>query len=123
MSYGKSKLANILHAKELARRLKGKSVNVTANALHPGAINTNILRDWNATFISVFFFMVSLVFKTVSQGAATTCYLAAHPTVKGVSGKYFQDCNEHECSSYANDMKLAADLWAYSEGITSSYMD
>ncbi|KAJ7517708.1 hypothetical protein O6H91_21G036600 [Diphasiastrum complanatum] len=123
MSYGKSKLANILHAKELARRLKEKSVNVTANALHPGGVRTNILRDLNATFATVLLFMVSWAFKTVPQGAATTCYLAAHPTVAGVSGKYFCDCNEYECSSYANDMKLAADLWAYSEGITSSYMD
>ncbi|KAL5559270.1 hypothetical protein UlMin_035481 [Ulmus minor] len=43
-AYGQSKLANILHAKELTRRLKEDGVNITANALHPGAIATNFLR-------------------------------------------------------------------------------
>ncbi|EXB82812.1 hypothetical protein L484_012126 [Morus notabilis] len=42
--YGQSKLANILHANELARRLKEEAVNITANSLHPGAIATNIFR-------------------------------------------------------------------------------
>ncbi|GJN34712.1 hypothetical protein PR202_gb23401 [Eleusine coracana subsp. coracana] len=43
-AYGQSKLANILHANELARRFKEESVNITANSLHPGAIITNLLR-------------------------------------------------------------------------------
>ncbi|KAL2605121.1 hypothetical protein AAZX31_09G124200 [Glycine max] len=43
-AYGQSKLANILHANELARRLKEDGVDITANSLHPGAIATNIHR-------------------------------------------------------------------------------
>ncbi|CAI0417275.1 unnamed protein product [Linum tenue] len=43
-AYGQSKLANILHANELARRLKEEGINITANSLHPGAIATNLLR-------------------------------------------------------------------------------
>ncbi|VAI00552.1 unnamed protein product [Triticum turgidum subsp. durum] len=43
-AYGQSKLANILHANELARRFKEEGVNITANSLHPGAIITNLLR-------------------------------------------------------------------------------
>ncbi|XP_020974823.1 short-chain dehydrogenase TIC 32, chloroplastic isoform X7 [Arachis ipaensis] len=43
-AYGQSKLANILHAKELTRRFKEEGVEITANALHPGSIITNILR-------------------------------------------------------------------------------
>ncbi|XP_054825690.1 short-chain dehydrogenase TIC 32, chloroplastic isoform X2 [Prosopis cineraria] len=43
-AYGQSKLANILHAKELSRRLKEEGVEITANSLHPGTIITNILR-------------------------------------------------------------------------------
>ncbi|MED6154318.1 Short-chain dehydrogenase TIC 32, chloroplastic, partial [Stylosanthes scabra] len=42
-AYGQSKLANILHANELARRLKEEGVDITANSLHPGAIVTHIL--------------------------------------------------------------------------------
>ncbi|XVF51468.1 hypothetical protein PTKIN_Ptkin04bG0187600 [Pterospermum kingtungense] len=44
-AYGQSKLANILHAKELARHLKEEGVDITANSLHPGAIiTTNLMR-------------------------------------------------------------------------------
>ncbi|KAM4074877.1 hypothetical protein ACB094_10G127400 [Castanea mollissima] len=43
-AYGQSKLANILHANELARRLKEEGVDITANSLHPGMIATNLLR-------------------------------------------------------------------------------
>uniref|UniRef100_A0A0A9DD26 Uncharacterized protein n=1 Tax=Arundo donax TaxID=35708 RepID=A0A0A9DD26_ARUDO len=43
-AYGQSKLANILHANELARRFKEEGINMTANSLHPGSIITNLLR-------------------------------------------------------------------------------
>jgi len=43
-AYGQSKLANVLHANELARRLKEEGVNITANSLHPGVIMSNLLR-------------------------------------------------------------------------------
>ncbi|KDO51988.1 hypothetical protein CISIN_1g021391mg [Citrus sinensis] len=43
-AYGQSKLANILHAKELAKHLKEDGVNITANSLHPGSIVTNLFR-------------------------------------------------------------------------------
>ena len=57
-----------------------------------------------------------------TQGAATTCYVATHPNVKGVSGKYFNDCNENSSiSSYASDPELAAKLWKYSEEFVSTH--
>ncbi|XP_028773261.1 short-chain dehydrogenase TIC 32, chloroplastic isoform X2 [Neltuma alba] len=43
-AYGQSKLANVLHANELARLLKEERVDITANSLHPGAIATNLFR-------------------------------------------------------------------------------
>ena len=39
----------------------------------------------------------------LDQGAATICYVATHPNVKGVSGKYFVDCNEVKPSEFARD--------------------
>ncbi|XP_015697389.1 short-chain dehydrogenase TIC 32, chloroplastic-like [Oryza brachyantha] len=44
IAYGQSKLANILHSYELARVLKGDGVNISANAIHPGVIVTNLFR-------------------------------------------------------------------------------
>ena len=56
------------------------------------------------------------------QGAATTCYLALHPDVKDVSGKYYADCNVVVPNSYAMDGELAKKLWAFSEGLVEKLM-
>ncbi|XP_059441210.1 short-chain dehydrogenase TIC 32, chloroplastic-like [Corylus avellana] len=117
-AYGQSKLANILHANELARRLKEEGVEITANSLHPGAIVTNLLR--HHSFISVIASTLGkYVLKNVHQGAATQCYVALHPQVKEVSGEYFMDSNEAKGSSQANDAELAKKLWDFSLSLTS----
>ncbi|RWW39387.1 hypothetical protein BHE74_00055291 [Ensete ventricosum] len=58
--------------------------------------------------------------KTVPQGAATTCYVALHPSLKGVTGKYFIDCNEEMPSYWAKDETLAKKLWDLSEKLAQS---
>lgn len=117
LAYGQSKLANILHANELARHLKEEGANVTANSLHPGVITTNITRYWKALALPMA--MGKFMLKSTSQGAATTCYLALHPDVKGTSGKYFADCEEAKSSSHAQDSDLAKRLWDLSESLVS----
>ncbi|XP_058010166.1 short-chain dehydrogenase TIC 32, chloroplastic-like isoform X3 [Hevea brasiliensis] len=118
MAYPRSKLANVLHANELARRLKEEGVNITANSLHPGIIYTNIFR--NDGFFRVLFRMASkFLLKNVQQGAATTCYLALHPQVEGVSGEYFADCGIAKLASQAKDPELAKKLWDYSLSLTT----
>ncbi|KAF2297838.1 hypothetical protein GH714_003917 [Hevea brasiliensis] len=118
MAYARSKLANVLHANELARRLKEEGVNITANSLHPGIIYTNIFR--NDGCHRVFFRMASkFLLKNVQQGAATTCYLALHPQVEGVSGEYFADCDFAKPASQAKDPELAKKLWDYSLSLTT----
>ncbi|KAJ6837852.1 short-chain dehydrogenase TIC 32, chloroplastic-like [Iris pallida] len=115
-AYGQSKLSNILHAHELCRRLKEEEIEITANSVHPGAIITNLLRYHS--FIDVLSRTVGrLVLKNVQQGAATTCYVALHPQMKGVSGKYFSDCNIVEPSDKAKDPELAKKLWEFSLGL------
>ncbi|XP_049933025.1 short-chain dehydrogenase TIC 32, chloroplastic-like isoform X7 [Nymphaea colorata] len=121
-AYGQSKLAAILHARELARRLQAKGAKVTANSLHPGAIPTNIAQYYikNMAPLAPLIFISSPFLKTVQQGAATTCYLALHPNMEGVSGKYFSDCNEDQPSAYGRDADLAKGLWEFSEEMTST---
>ncbi|KAJ9679471.1 hypothetical protein PVL29_021413 [Vitis rotundifolia] len=112
-AYGQSKLANVLHANQLARRFKEDGVDITANSLHPGAIVTNLFRP--SSIVSGLVNTVGkLVLKNIQQGAATTCYVALHPQVKGVSGQYFSDCNIAEPSSQAKDPELAKKLWEFS---------
>ncbi|GFZ06885.1 NAD(P)-binding Rossmann-fold superfamily protein [Actinidia rufa] len=187
-AYGQSKLANVLHANELARRLKvigfdfflatglvpkayaivarracstpstdylplevrspftmhpkgssrafcfiarglkaalwpsswgerKKVWEITANSLHPGAIATNLLR--HHSFIDGLVNLVGkYLLKNVPQGAATTCYVALHPQVKGVSGEYFSDSNIAKPSSLSQDAELAKKLWDFSVTLT-----
>ncbi|KAG6753536.1 hypothetical protein POTOM_043606 [Populus tomentosa] len=112
-AYGQSKLANILHANELARQLKEDRVEVTANSVHPGLIATNLFRHYS--FLTGLVGLVGkYVIKNVQQGAATTCYVALHPKVKGMSGQYFADSSIAKASLQANDAQLATKLWDFS---------
>ncbi|XP_052137202.1 short-chain dehydrogenase TIC 32, chloroplastic-like isoform X1 [Oryza glaberrima] len=119
-AYGHSKLANILHANELSRRFQEEGCNLTANSLHPGVIATNLPRHilTNSLIISIFSVMKPFL-KSIPQGAATNCYLALHPGLKDVSGKYFADCNEATPTAVARDAELAKKLWEFSEELTS----
>ncbi|KAL6174717.1 hypothetical protein ACLB2K_051363 [Fragaria x ananassa] len=118
VAYAESKLANILHANELTRRLKEERVEITANSLHPGTIHTNIVRS--DIRLKCLLKLVRLIFlsKTIQQGAATTCFLALNPQVKGVSGEYYVDCNIAKPRSKANDPDLAKRLWDFSLSLT-----
>ncbi|GER25231.1 NAD(P)-binding Rossmann-fold superfamily protein [Striga asiatica] len=112
-AYGQSKLANILHANELAARLKKDGTNITVNSLHPGVITTNLFRHLGA-FEGLVNTFGQLLFKNVEQGASTTCYVSLHPQVKGISGEYFSDNNLAKASAQAADTDLAKRLWDFS---------
>ncbi|PAN48624.1 hypothetical protein PAHAL_9G395800 [Panicum hallii] len=113
IAYGQSKLANILHSNELSRIFKEEGVNISANAVHPGVIATNLFRG--RTIVAAFLNSIGRIMcRSVEQGAATTCYVAMHPQVKGISGKYFADCNISSPSVQASDAELAKKLWQFS---------
>ncbi|KAE9452053.1 hypothetical protein C3L33_16045, partial [Rhododendron williamsianum] len=122
--YGQSKLANILHANELAKHFKEEGVEITANSLHPGVIATKILRHrWFVNGVlnklaKYFFKSIPQVSSVDSYGAATTCYVALHPQVKGVSGEYFSDSNLAKPIALAKDEELAKKLWDFSLSLT-----
>jgi len=116
-SYGQSKLANLLFANQLAKRLAG--TGKTANSLHPGVIHTNLTRSMNPIARGAMSIGAPLVLKSAGEGAATQSYLAVHPSVEGVSGKYFADCNESRSSSHGRDEAMAEKLWEASEKIAS----
>jgi WW domain-containing oxidoreductase len=117
-AYGQSKLCNILFAKQLAKRLHGSGK--TANALHPGVIATPLGRHMPGIARSVLAAAKPLFLKTVPQGAATQCYVATHPSLDGVTGEYFADCNLAKPSDFARDPVLAERLWAESERIATA---
>ncbi|CAN6179610.1 unnamed protein product [Urochloa humidicola] len=118
-AYALSKLANVLHTKALAERLREMNANVTANCVHPGIVRTRLIRDRDGLITNTVFFLASKLLKTIPQAAATTCYVAVHPAVTGVSGKYFADCNEAAPSRLGASSEEAAKLWSFSENITA----
>ena len=114
-AYGHSKLANLLFANELANRLH--STTQTANAVHPGVIRTNLFRHYSPLLQFGSILLEKLLFKNVGQGAATQVYVSTHPDVRGISGKYFSNCNPRETSKHGKDQMMAKTLWDFSERI------
>lgn len=83
-----------------ARRSLGQRW-ITANAAMPGAVHTNFVRNMNPDVVRALLGGKGLVgsdvplrWKTPQQGAATSVLLATSPLLKGVGGRYFEDCNE-----------------------------
>lgn len=116
-AYGQSKIANILFAKELARRFAGTAR--TANAIHPGVIATNLTRHMNPVFRVLWAGAGPLFLKSAGQGAATQVYVAVHPDAASISGEYWQDVNVAKPRADARDPELAARLWSVTEEIVA----
>ncbi len=128
VSYGQSKTANVLFSVELTRRLA--PWGITANAVHPGGIRTELGRhltdaDRAALMARVNAAGSDFKYKTVPAGAATSVWAATAPALEGKGGLYLEDCRigalktDPAASSgyfaYATDPAAAARLWALSE--------
>ncbi|WP_435418612.1 SDR family NAD(P)-dependent oxidoreductase [Parerythrobacter aurantius] len=130
LSYGQSKTANVLFTVGLQDRFGGKGI--TAVAVHPGGIQTNLGRhmtDEDRAFMRSRMKAATdeemlAAFKTIPQGAATTCFAATDPGLKGKGGVYCEDCHVAPVDdespvagvrSYALDPETADALWSLSE--------
>jgi NAD(P)-dependent dehydrogenase (short-subunit alcohol dehydrogenase family) len=102
--YGVAKLANVLHAQELARRLDG--TGVTSYALHPGVIASDIWRSvpWPIRPL------IKLRMASPEQGAQTPVYCATAPQLAAESGHYYENCRRKQPSRVAS-AELAGELW------------
>ena len=131
-AYGQSKTANILFAVGLEKRLADRGIH--AYALHPGGIQTNLGRHMTEEDMSWMMDRIRKMaeksgaqpqgFKTIPQGAATTCWVATADELEGAGGVYCEDChvaNQDDedptggVKSYAIDPEKADRLWAMSE--------
>ena len=112
--YSISKLANVLHASELARRLDG--AGVTTYSLHPGVIASDVWREvpWPIRPL------MKLRMRSPQDGARTPVYCATAPELAGESGGYYEDCRRKE-PGQAMTAALAAELWersaAWTDGV------
>ena len=131
-AYGQSKTANILFSVGLEKRLSDRDVH--AYALHPGGIQTNLGRHMTEEDMAWMMNRIKKMaeksgeepqgFKTIPQGAATTCWVATSDELEGAGGVYCEDChvaNQDDedttggVKSYAIDPDNAERLWAMSE--------
>ncbi len=107
--YGRSKLANLYFTRELARRLAG--TGITVNAVHPGAVRTELGQNNDAPILKLLTGLVRPFFRSPDRGAETSVWLCSAPEIAGVSGKYFSDCRERTPHRLANDQTAARRLW------------
>ena len=120
-AYGQSKLANVLFAYELARRLEGAPV--TSNCLHPGVVMTGFGHNNGGligSLFDVFHALGSPFLLTPEKGARTSVYLASSPEVEGVTGKYFADSREKQSNTISHDQEVARRLWEISEEMVAA---
>ncbi|KAF6205919.1 hypothetical protein GE061_020095 [Apolygus lucorum] len=115
-AYGRSKLANILFSRELAKRLEG--TGVTVYSLHPGVVDTDLGRHLDSAFIPGMRWLyknVGWIFqKNVVQGAQTTLHCALDEKAGTETGLYYDDCAVATPTSYATNDAMASELWTKS---------
>ena len=110
--YAHSKLANGLFSLELSRRLSG--TRATSNCVSPGHTRSRILRNVGDRYRSDA--------RSVQQGAATPCWLAAAPAAAGVNGGFFRDFAPAPQSDMQRDAAMAARLWRVSESLVRDWL-
>ena len=116
-AYGQSKLANLLFAKELARRFADDETSRVANAVHPGVIATSLTRHMNPILRGAWNLAGPLFLKSPAQGAATQTWAAVHPGTATINGEYMEDCNVADPAGRAKKPDLARRLWEETERI------
>ncbi len=106
-TYAQSKLCNVLFCYELHERLKNTAV--TSNCLHPGVVDTKLLR---AAF--------NIRGASLEEGAENSVYLADARELENISGKYFVGKQIRKSSVYSYDVTVREKLWKLSEKLTGT---
>ncbi len=113
-AYAQSKLANVMFAYALARRLAG--TGVVANALHPGVIASGFGAGTGGVFGTLF--NVARPFMTSPEkGARTSVFLASEPAIRGATGGYYKKARAARSSGPSHDVAAQEALWAATEGM------
>ena len=114
-AYFRSKLANVLMTRELARRLEGRGVTATCH--HPGYVSTRFNRN-NGMVAQIGMGIGSAFARNATRGADTMSWLAMSPDVRGASGGYYHDRKEVRPGRVARQDLDARKLWDVSLGMT-----
>ncbi|MBS1677450.1 MAG: SDR family NAD(P)-dependent oxidoreductase [Actinobacteria bacterium] len=131
VAYGQSKTANVLFAVEATRRWAADGI--TANAAFPGVVpDTGLARFVDPVVFRQKLSASTVPPKTPAEGAATILMVAASPSLRGVGGRYFEDCAEAPVvekvtpetpggvAPHALDPAAAKRLWEVSEELLAA---
>ncbi|NRB43109.1 MAG: SDR family NAD(P)-dependent oxidoreductase [Pseudomonadales bacterium] len=112
--YGRSKLANIMMVKELAKHVDKNLLQV--NCLHPGAVSSNLgVNNSHHWYSNILTFILSFFFITPAKGAATSLYLATEDI--DTQGEYYYRCKIHRLKPWAKDEATQKKLWDVSASL------
>jgi retinol dehydrogenase 14 len=109
-AYNQSKLANVMFAYELAKRLEG--TGVTSTALHPGLTSTAFSAEDPALGLLVT--ILRPFMKSPKRGAETPVYLASSPEAEGLTGQFFANRKVKESHKSSYDPAITGRLWQVS---------
>ncbi|KAJ8415136.1 hypothetical protein AAFF_G00008340 [Aldrovandia affinis] len=110
-AYSQSKLALVLFTYCLQQRLTARGFPITANAVDPGMVNTDLYQNLCSPAQLVKRPVAWLLFRTPAQGASTSIYGAASPEMEGVGGCYLYNGRRTQSSETSYDEDLQAELW------------
>ncbi len=121
-AYANTKLANVLFSNCLAEKLVG--TGVVSNALCPGLIDTNLLKN-NRDFGSAMMQRLQARMRTPAEGAVTPVYLATAPEAAEISGAFFLKSHGggKEPVQLQWDRETAGRLWDISMGMVAPWLD
>jgi NAD(P)-dependent dehydrogenase (short-subunit alcohol dehydrogenase family) len=121
-AYCRSKLANVLFTRQLAKRLgDAEAANVTVNAVHPGPVRSSFGMDGDLHGFMGFGMRLARPFEiSPKRGAKTSLYVATSPAVAGKTGMYWVRSKPGHMSKQARDDGAAARLWDESERLLAS---
>jgi retinol dehydrogenase 14 len=115
-AYARSKLANVLFNRELARRLDG--TGTVAFAAHPGVVATRIAQDGDSRIGALAWKLGSRWMRSPDEGAITSVFLATEPNIDSLTGGYFADQRQVEPSAAGKNDEAAVRLWDESVAAT-----
>ncbi len=115
-AYGRSKLAGLLFTYELARRLPKEEVVV--HAANPGPVSTDFASKHSRGLYWLFWRIYRYFIKGIKKGAETPIYVATHPELQEVTGRYYRNKREKKTAKATYDKELARQLWKKSKELT-----
>lgn len=119
-AYARSKLANILFTRQLAKNLAAEKTEIKVVALHPGVIITGLTQKmqekywWVRVLVFILRPLLYIIFKDIKHGAQTSLHCALIEHEKLVNGGFYADCQEKETLPHAKDEQVMKELWELS---------